>query len=52
MTVWSIFPRDTKYLAPSNTPFMINYRVRDLDGLLQALRAEGVQIDPRREDYE
>lgn len=52
MTVWSIFPRDTKYFDPSSSPFMINYRVDDLDALLAALKAEGVQVDPHREDYE
>ena len=50
MTVWSIFPRDTKYFDPSASPFMINYRVDDLDALLVALQEEGVKIDPHRED--
>jgi len=49
-TAWSIFPRDTKYFDPSRVPFMVNYRVDDLDALLEALRAEGVWIDPKRED--
>jgi predicted enzyme related to lactoylglutathione lyase len=31
---------------------MMNFRVADLDGLLEALKAEGVEIDPHREDYE
>jgi predicted enzyme related to lactoylglutathione lyase len=33
---------------------MINYRVDDLDALLEALClcAEGVEIDPKREDYD
>jgi predicted enzyme related to lactoylglutathione lyase len=31
---------------------MINFRVEDLDGLLEVLRAEGVEIDPKREDFE
>ena len=52
MTVWSIFPRNTKYFEPSSSPFMINYRVDDLDALLEALKKEGVQIDPHREDYD
>jgi catechol 2,3-dioxygenase-like lactoylglutathione lyase family enzyme len=52
VTAWSIFSRDTKYLDPSRAPFMINYRVDDLDALLDALRAEGVEIDPKREDHE
>ena len=49
-TVWALFKRDTKYFAPSTAPFMLNYRVDDLDALLERLRAEGVQVDERRED--
>jgi predicted enzyme related to lactoylglutathione lyase len=51
-TVWSIFPRDTKYFNPSTSGFMINYRVDDLDTLLAAMAKEGVTIDPHREDGE
>ena len=49
-TVWSIFKQDSKYFEPSQAPFMINYRVDNLDALLEDLRAQGVQIDPKRED--
>jgi|SRR5579859_1979426 len=52
MTVWSLFKKGSKYFEPSRAPFMLNYRVDDLDGLLEALRAEGVTIDPKREDYD
>ena len=52
MTVWSIFPKDTKYFDPSRSSFMMNFIVEDLDGLLAALRQEGVEVDPRREDYD
>jgi predicted enzyme related to lactoylglutathione lyase len=52
MTVWSIFPHHTKYFDPSQSRFMINYRVDDLDALLKALKEEGVTVDPHREDYE
>jgi predicted enzyme related to lactoylglutathione lyase len=52
VTVWSIFPADTEYFKPSTAPFMINYRVEDLDALLDALAKEGVSIDPKREEYE
>ena len=45
MTVWSAFPHDTRYFDPSSAPFMINYRVANLDWLLAQLRAEGVTID-------
>jgi predicted enzyme related to lactoylglutathione lyase len=51
MTVWSIFLRNTKYFAPSSSGFMINYGVDDLDALLEALKTEGAQVDPHREDY-
>jgi len=51
MIVWSIFPADTKYFEPSQSSLMINYRVENLDALLDALIAEGVQVDPKREDY-
>jgi predicted enzyme related to lactoylglutathione lyase len=51
-TVWSIFPHDTTYFGPGNASFMINYRVADLDALLEQLRDKGVQIDERREDSE
>lgn len=50
MTAWSIFPADTKYFGPGPQPFMLNFRVADLDALLAALQAEGVTIDPKRED--
>src|SRR5688572_30520876 len=29
-TVWSPFPAETTYFAPSAAPFMVNYRVDDL----------------------
>jgi predicted enzyme related to lactoylglutathione lyase len=51
-TVWSLFPGDTKYFDPSPAPFMINYRVADLDALLAQLREEGVQVEDRIEEYE
>lgn len=52
LTIWAIFPRDTKYFDPSHASFMLNYRVENLDALLEALRAEGVWIDPKREDHD
>lgn len=48
-TVWSLFPANTDYFAPSSQPFMINYRVPDLTGILEALRAEGCTVDDRTE---
>lgn len=51
-TVWSAFPDDTTYFAPSEAPFMVNYRVADLDRMLDQLRAAGAAVDERVEDYE
>ena len=48
-TVWAPFPHDSKYFDPCTAPFMINYRVADLDGLLAALREEGVTAEDRIE---
>jgi uncharacterized glyoxalase superfamily protein PhnB len=50
--VWAIFPQDTKYFDPSQSSFMINFRVENLDELLKALREEGVQVDPKVEEYD
>jgi predicted enzyme related to lactoylglutathione lyase len=52
ITVWSLFDGGTEYFGPSGQAFMVNYRVDDLDALLETLRAEGVEIDPKREDHE
>lgn len=43
-TAWSVFKHDTNYYEPSTSEFMVNYRVADLEGLLAALRAEGVTV--------
>lgn len=51
-TVWALFPENTKYFEPSRAPFMMNFRVENLEQLLQALRAEGVQVDDKVETYD
>lgn len=43
-TVWGAFPDTTEYFAPSHHPFMINFRVADISGMIAALRAAGVEI--------
>src|SRR4029077_8213931 len=45
--VWSPFEAGTDYFAPSDKPFMINYRVHDLDAVLAQLRREGGDVDPK-----
>jgi predicted enzyme related to lactoylglutathione lyase len=52
MTVWSAFPEDTEQFGPEAARCMINYRVADIDAILEALRLEGVLVDEKREDSE
>jgi predicted enzyme related to lactoylglutathione lyase len=44
LTVWSLAAKDSKWFGPSDSSFMINYRVDDLDELLAQLRAAGVEV--------
>ena len=44
LTVWHVAATDSKWFSPSDSPFMINYRVDDMDGLLAQLRAAGIEI--------
>ncbi len=52
MTVWTIFAASSTYFDPSPAPFMVNYRVDDLDAVLAALRAEGCAVDEKVERSE
>ncbi len=52
LTVWTVAKADTKWFAPSDAPFMINYRVDDMDGLLANLRAAEVEIVKGPESHE
>ncbi|HTR48677.1 MAG TPA: VOC family protein [Verrucomicrobiae bacterium] len=49
-TAYSIFPQNTKYFDPSQAPFMINYRVTNLERVLAKLKADGATVDPKVED--
>lgn len=51
LTVWSLFPRDTEYFGPGGQDFMINYRVGDLDALLERLQEQGIPQVGETEDY-
>jgi len=44
LTVWHVAASDSKWFSPSESSFMINYRVDDLDALLEQLRRDGVTI--------
>ena len=43
-TVWSVAGKDSQWFSPSQSSFMINYRVDDLDEMVAQLRAGGVEI--------
>ena len=51
-TVWSPFKDDTDYFAPSEEPYMVNYRVADLVALLEDLREKSVKIVGEIEEFE
>jgi len=43
-TVWSAFPADTNYFDPSKKDFMINYRVENIEALVEELKNAGVKV--------
>jgi predicted enzyme related to lactoylglutathione lyase len=49
---WAVFAGDTDYFGRREQQAMLNYRVRDLDAMLEQLRAAGVDVDERVEDHE
>src|SRR5207247_11079518 len=51
-TVWSIFRADTSYFGTDDASLVINYRVKDLDALIAALRQHGVAVDPSVDELE
>lgn len=51
-TIWSPFADTTKYFEPSTKDFMINYRVENLEGLVEQLKKEGVTIVDNIESYD
>jgi predicted enzyme related to lactoylglutathione lyase len=51
-TAWSVASADGDLFAPSQSSFMVNYRVADLQSLLVALRAEGCDVLEKTDDSE
>ena len=43
-TAWSTFPETTKYFEPSARDFMVNYRVNNIEALVDQLKTAGVTI--------
>jgi len=51
-TVWSIFEKNTKYLDPSERDFMINFRVENLEALLEELKEKGLKVVGEMEEFD
>ena len=52
LTVWHLAGKDSKWFSPSESSFMINYRVDDLVELLAQLRAADVEVVKGPESHE
>lgn len=49
---WSPFKTGSEYFAPSKKEFMINYRVQNIEGLVEKLKENGVTIVDEIETYD
>lgn len=49
---WSPFAESTKYFDPSESEFMINFRVKNIEALVDQLKAEGVTITDSIAEYD
>jgi len=52
LTVWNAADHDTKWFSPSESSFMINYRVDNMDELLASLKENGVEVHSGPESHE
>ena len=52
VTAWHVASSDSKWFNPSQSSFMINYRVDNLGELLEQLRAGGVAVLKGPESHE
>src|SRR3954470_10075468 len=52
LTQWNPFAENTKYFEPSTKDFMINYRVENLEALVEELKKENVTIVDKIETYD
>lgn len=52
VTQWNPFTENTKYFEPSTKDFMINYRVENLEALVEELKKANVTIVDKIESYD
>ena len=51
-TQWSPFNEKTRYFEPSTKDFMINYRIENVETLIEELKKSGVTVVDTIESYE
>ena len=51
-TVWHIAEKESEWFGPSDSRFMINYRVDNIDEMIAQLRASGIEIVSGPESHE
>ncbi len=44
LTVWTVAEKDSQWFSPSDSSFMINYRVDNLDEMIVQLKAGGIDL--------
>ncbi len=49
---WSVFDRSSTHMDPSEKPFMINYRVANIEQLVDELKQSGVNVLDEIESYD
>jgi predicted enzyme related to lactoylglutathione lyase len=52
LTVWHIAERESRWFSPSDSPFMINYRVDNLNEMIAQLSRGGVEVIGGPESHE
>lgn len=52
LTVWNVAEKDSRWFSPSESSFMVNYRVDDLDGLIKQLKDAGIPLQKGPESHE
>jgi glyoxylase I family protein len=50
-TAFAPFPKDTKYFGSLDQPWMINFRVRNLDAMVKQLTASNITVKVDSEKY-
>ncbi len=52
LTVWHLAEKESQWFSPSDSTFMINYRVDNLDEMIAQLREGGVEVLKGPESHE